>query len=192
MPRLERMLLLSALAIALPACGDDGGGMGIDANQTGVDASQQVDAPLNGIDAAPPIDATPLPPDSSTAGRACSFPDTAMLSDAQAVGTVMVCFDPATGNSCRVIEQGQISCFNDQVGFAFGIHNPTGMRSIAGRDGVTITGATHGTINMGRLVDIDDNTAATVTGTASTGQSFTIGFQYNGNTLSLPNFSGPN
>gem|GEM_PF-6414195 len=184
------------LAAALGGCGDDGGTGSIDAstNPT-VDSGQAtIDAPLNGVDATPQIDATPLPPDASTAGRACSFPDSMDLAVSGMSASGLVCFDPDTGNNCRVITPGQISCFNNQVGFYFGWHQMNTMvqRSIAGRDGLTITAAGGtGSLAGPVVTGIADGASGSVTGQSPTGQSFTLSYQYNGTTVSLPSLTGP-
>lgn len=182
------------LTTGLVACGDDGGTDAVDAPVSSVDSGQTtIDAPLNGVDAPPAIDATPLPPDASTAGRACSFPDSMMLSTAGMLHTGMVCIDADTGNNCRVIVPGQASCFNNQVGFYFIYHSGQNQRSIAGTDGLTLTATSGtGTLMNGNVVSIADGVQGTVTGQAS-GQSYTLAYQYNSGafTISLPSLSGP-
>lgn len=189
--------IAALLAATLVGCGDDGGTGSIDASSNPtVDSGQAtIDAPLNGVDAAPQIDATPLPPDASTAGRACSFPDSMAMAVSNMSASGLVCFDPDTGNNCRVITPGQFSCFNDQVGFYFGWHDSGTMvqRSIAGRDGLTITaaGGGTGTLSGAAVIGIADGASGTVTGQSPTGQSFTLSYQYNGTTVSLPSLTGP-
>ncbi len=193
MTRIHGVIVAGAVAALLIGCGDDGGGDTADASQSADSGQNVIDARVTGPDAPPPIDATPLPPDASTVGRACSFPnETIMLSSAGAVSLGMICWDPATGANCRIIGQGQSSCFNDQEGFAFGIHNTMGIRSIAPVSGMSVTGFTgSGQMAGNNVINVTDGTPGSVTGQTSTGQSYTLQYEYNGMTVSLPSMTGP-
>lgn len=186
MTRPIRVVLVGVVTVIVAACGDDGG--------TSVDASQANDASGQAMsDAAPPVDGTPPPVDASAVGRACGLPNGAItLSMAGAVGLGMICFDPATGDNCRIIDQGQISCFNDQEGFAFGYHSGMDIRSVAPSSGMTITGFTgSGTMMGASIINVTNLTSGSVTGQTSTGQSYTLQYRFNGFTVELPSMSGP-
>ncbi len=189
-----RLIPLVLVSLVQLNCGDDGDAVDASTNPS-IDALVQIDAPLNGVDARPPVDATPLPPDASTVGRACSFPDTVTITlSPSGVGGALLCFDPATGANCRVIEQIRASCYNDQVGFVFGVNegvSPT-QRSIRGVDGGNVTAGSIGTLMGPALINIPNATAGTVTAQFPGGQQYTAAFQYNSTTLSLTSLTGPN
>lgn len=187
-----RVVLLSTLLLV--GCGDDGGTNGTVDAAAATDAVIRHDASIDPSDAALMIDAAPLPPDASTVGAPCNFPETIALSlSPSGVGGAMVCVDP-TGTNCRVIPEIRSSCFNDQVGFGFGLSVPMDDRRVRGIDGLVVTGGTAGTLAVTPTATfwvVADNTPSTVTTQSPAGQSYTVAFEFNGTNLTFTSISGP-